>query len=88
MRLFFRSTLLPLFLIVVCPPTVLLVWHISTNAGGSLQEFWHHALQTGVLSTIVGIWRPVLFGTAAAWKIIFSFMAVQLILMISQVLDF
>ena len=81
MSTFFRRTFVPLFLIVTCPPTVLLAWHINTELSGSISLFLQHALQNGIWTSIWQVWQPVFFGTVSAWKIIFSFMAVQLILM-------
>src|SRR3990167_10214038 len=81
MYIFFQKTVVPLFLIIACPPAVILVWHINTSMNGSLLNFIQIALQNGIWHTIWQIWKPVFFGTHAAWKIIFTFMAVQLILM-------
>lgn len=81
MSSFFKRTFVPLFLIVTCPPTVLLVWHINTEMSGSLTLFLQTVLQHGLWSTIWQIWQPVFFGTSSAWKIILTFSAVQLLLM-------
>jgi len=81
MRSFFRETMVPLFLIVLCPPVVLLVWHVNSAMSGSLEAFMQQASQQGFFSLLYHIWQPVFFGTAAAWKIIFIFMASQLLLM-------
>lgn len=77
----FRTTLFPLFLMLTCPPTVILVWHINTINYGSLLNFIHTTSQYGFLTTLWQIWQPVFFGTLKALKIIFTFMAVQLCLM-------
>lgn len=69
------------FLLVSCPPTVLLVWHVCAHMNGSLLALAHLMVQQGIFTTIWQIWQPLFFGTKAAWGIIFSFMAVQLILM-------
>ena len=81
MSSFIRNTFIPLLLIVACPPAVLLVWHINFTMGGSLQAFVHQVSQYGFFPILYRIWQPVLFGTAMAWKIILSFMVVQLALM-------
>jgi len=81
MRLFFRNSFVPLLLIVLCPPTVLVVWTINSSLGGSILAFWNQVIQDGFFSLLYQIWRPVFFGTVMAWKIIVIFMAVQLILM-------
>ena len=81
MKLFFQKTLFPLFLMLTCPPTVILVWHINTHMNGSLHHFVSVALQNGIWHTIWQIWQPVFFGTSTAWKIILTFMLAQLCLL-------
>ena len=81
MSSFFQKTVVPLFLILCCPPIAIMVWHICADFNGSLFNFYHIILQNGFLNTIWEIWKPVFFGTATAWKLIFIFMATQLILM-------
>ena len=79
-RLFHR-TLAPLFLLICCPPTALLVWEINVEHGGSLASFVEQVLAVGFFSELVSMWRPVFWGTAAGWKIIGVFAVVQLLLM-------
>src|SRR3990167_3809632 len=81
MKKFFQKTIGPLFLMITCPPAVILAWYINTNMQGSLLNFAHIALQNGIMNTIWQIWQPVFFGTHIAWKIILIFMAIQLLLM-------
>lgn len=81
MRIFFQKTVVPLFLMISCPLTVILVWHINNSMNGSLLSFAHETMQKGMWHTVWQIWQPVFFGTHAAWKIIFIFMATQLLLM-------
>lgn len=81
MTLFFQRTIVPLFLILTCPPTVILVWFINTHMNGSVLNFYHVILQNGFFTVLWHIWKPVFFGTKMAWGIIFTFMAAQLILM-------
>lgn len=78
---FFRQTLAPLFLIVVCPPTVFLFWYTNTHLDGSFTKLGELFAAQGVLPTIKAIWSPYIFGTAAAWKILGIFAAVELALM-------
>ena len=78
---FFRMTLFPLFLMISCSCSVLIFWYINTQMQGSLITFYNTLMQNGVIHTLDVIWGPVLFGTKAAWEIIFTFMAVQLLLM-------
>ncbi|OGT44530.1 MAG: 7-dehydrocholesterol reductase [Gammaproteobacteria bacterium RIFCSPHIGHO2_12_FULL_38_11] len=76
-----RNTLFPLFLILTCPPTALLVWHINANLNGSVSLFLQVVIKNGFWHTLWQIWQPVFFGTPMAWKIIFIFMATQLLLL-------
>lgn len=77
----FFNVFMYVFLLVCCPPTVLLVWHTCAHLNGSLLALAQLMMQQGIFTTIWQIWQPVFFGTKAAWTIIFSFMAVQLLLM-------
>lgn len=76
-----RNTLGPLFLILVCPPFAILMWYTNTGLGGSLSSLCQMMDDQGFISTLYTIWRPVFFGSALAWKLIFIFAAAQLILM-------
>ncbi|PIZ03472.1 MAG: 7-dehydrocholesterol reductase [Gammaproteobacteria bacterium CG_4_10_14_0_8_um_filter_38_16] len=81
MSSWFQKTIAPLFLMIICPPAVILIWHINFAMQGSMMLFYHTLLQNGIWHTIWGIWQPVFFGTSTAWKMIAIFMATQLILM-------
>lgn len=78
---FFRQTLFPLFLILACPPTVILFWYTNVELGGSLDKLFALFSQNGLLTTIQSIWAPYFFGSATAWKIITVFAALELFLM-------
>lgn len=78
---FLRRTIAPLFLIVVCPPTVILMWHTNVDLEGSFAALGHEFAQRGFLQTLWGAWEPVFFGTPAAWTIIGVFAAFELLLM-------
>jgi 7-dehydrocholesterol reductase len=77
----FRQTLVPLFLILVCPPTVFLFWYTNTALDGSFMKLGALFAQNGVWPTIKEIWAPYFFGSAAAWKILGVFALTELILM-------
>lgn len=81
MRSFLQRTIIPLFLMITCPISVLLIWHINTALNGSIIAFIQEVMHNGLFTTIRHIWGPVFLGTPTAWKIIFIFMAVQLLLM-------
>ena len=76
-----RNTLGPLFLILMCPPFVMLLWFTNTQLAGSLSELWSLMIQQGSLQTIYNIWSPYFWGSQTAWTIIFCFAAFELALM-------
>lgn len=78
---FARNTLFPLFLIVACAPTAIIIWYTNIVLGGSLHALWDLFLTYGFFTTLYNIWQPIFFGTKTAWMIIGIFMALQLILM-------
>jgi 7-dehydrocholesterol reductase len=77
----FRNTLGPLFLLIVCPPFAILLWYTNTALAGSFAALWQLFNEQGTLTTIYNIWRPVMFGSVLAWKMIFAYAIFQLILM-------
>ncbi|MCH9770653.1 MAG: 7-dehydrocholesterol reductase, partial [Gammaproteobacteria bacterium] len=78
---FLRHTILPLLLIVLCPPVVMLIWYTNVVLNGSLLQLWHLISDAGIMSTLYHIWTPVFFGSKIAWEIIGIFALTQLILM-------
>ncbi len=76
-----RTTLGPLLLILLCPPTVMIVWYINVFLGGSLEKFYELSLKEGFFTTVYTLWKPYFFGSSLAWKMIAVFGGVQLALM-------
>ena len=76
-----RQTVVPLFLITVCPPTSLLMWHIHTELGGSLLAFLHECGEKGILRSFLGPWGAHFFGSPTAWTIIGLYAAFELLIM-------
>ncbi len=76
-----RRTVIPLALIVACPPGAMLIWYTHTQLGGSVGELASFVGEHGPWGAIARIWGPVFFGTAKGWAIIGIFAAVQLALM-------
>ncbi|OWY25093.1 7-dehydrocholesterol reductase [Sphingobacteriales bacterium UPWRP_1] len=70
---------LPLLIILLCPPFAMCIWYTNAELGGSLAALFSLFAQEGLLQTMVKIWKPVFFGTPAAWLIIGIFAAVQLL---------
>jgi 7-dehydrocholesterol reductase len=77
----FRYTLSPLFLIVVCPPIAILIWHINVNLNGSLTELFQIFVTQGFFHSLYHILQPVFFGSATSWVMITIFAAIELVLM-------
>lgn len=76
-----RNTLGPLFLILVCPPFVILIWYTNTVLAGSLPALWKIICQIGLIQTIYIAWKPVFWGSPLAWLMIAVFASFQLALM-------
>lgn len=76
-----RKTVVPLLLILSCPPLAILMWYINVHLGGSVLELWALYKQDGFFPTIYQIWRPIFFGSTTAWTMIFTFAAFQLAFM-------
>lgn len=74
-------TLLPALLILVCPPTAMLVWYTHTVLGGSLSALGRLLLHEGVGGVASRIFAPVVFGSPTAWTAIAVFAATELALM-------
>jgi 7-dehydrocholesterol reductase len=76
-----RMTLLPLVLLLVCPPTAILVWYVHVHLGGSLAELGRLVVRVGPATAAAQIFRPVLLGTKTAWAMIGVFAMTELTLM-------
>jgi 7-dehydrocholesterol reductase len=70
-------TLVPLSLLLLCPPFAVLLWYTFTQADGSILNLVSHLTPEG-LRTIFG---PVMFGSKTAWLMIGIFAAFELGLM-------
>ncbi|CDZ77173.1 Putative protein-S-isoprenylcysteine methyltransferase [Legionella massiliensis] len=76
-----RNTLGPLFLILVCPPFVMLMWYSNTKLDGSFYNLWLLLTKEGVAQTLFNVWQPYFGGSSTAWIIIASFIAFEMALM-------
>lgn len=74
-----RGTVVPLFLISVCPPSAMLLYHTHVTLGGSLAALLGVIARDGLLTTVGRVWGPVMFGTPTAWAMLLVFFAVQLL---------
>jgi 7-dehydrocholesterol reductase len=70
----FRSTIFPLFLITVCPPTTVLLWIITVGYGGSLTRFFREISWDGLVARLPS-------PTLAAAAILGVWMTLQLVLL-------
>lgn len=73
--------LIPVTIMILCPPAVFIFWYTATALDGSFQAFWELVSSQGLFTLLSKIWLPVFFGTPTAWKILASFAAFQLFLM-------
>lgn len=78
---FFRQTVVPLLLILICPPTVFLFWYTNTALDGSFVQLGQQFAEQGIWQTITSIWGPYFFGSKMGWTIIGGFAALELLLM-------
>jgi 7-dehydrocholesterol reductase len=76
-----RNTLGPLLLILLCPPSAILMWYTNTHLQGSFQDLFLLFTEQGIATTIYHIWQPVFFGSKTAWSIIAIFSIFQFMLM-------
>lgn len=74
-------TIIPLILMVVCPPASMLFWFTNVYLDGSFERLGQLFAWKGVLATVYDVWSPYFFGTQEAWTIIAVFAAIQLLLM-------
>ena len=77
----FRQTIVPLLLILLCPPTVFLFWYTNTALDGSFTKLGELFAQEGIWRVVQLAWSPYFFGSPEAWKILAIFAAFQLLLM-------
>lgn len=77
----FRQTIVPLFLILLCPPAVFLFWYTNIALDGSFEKLLELFTQQGVWETIRYVWAPYFFGSTTAWTIITIFAVMELLLM-------
>ncbi len=72
---------LPIFLLVLCPPTVLVMWHTHVYLDGSVTRLAAVMSRFGVIETLWGIVKPVILGSPTAWAMIGVFAGLELTLM-------
>ncbi|MDB5281545.1 MAG: hypothetical protein JWO06_620 [Bacteroidota bacterium] len=73
--------IMPVFLVFVCPPFAMLMWHTCVNLDGSFLKLWDEIALKGLFGEIYDVWAPRFFGSLMAWKMIGIFAALQLLLM-------
>lgn len=78
---FMRRTVIPLFLILVCPPTVLMFWYTNAFLDGSIAKLGSLVVEQGLAATFKIILSPYFFGSPKAWMILGVYASIELILM-------
>lgn len=81
LRRLVRRIIIPLALILLCPPMVILVWYTNIALDGSLLKLWNFFQHHGFFTGIGKIWAPIFFGSKTAWSMIAIFGFAQLIFM-------
>src|SRR5688572_13637427 len=76
-----RHTVIPLALLMLCPPAVGVLWFTHVKLGGSVAALAQLITERGFFATIAEIWAPLLFGTPTAWAMLGTFIACQMALM-------
>jgi 7-dehydrocholesterol reductase len=76
-----RSTVVPLILILVCPPAAMLLWYTHVKLGGSLAALLQLIGRDGLFATVRAVWGPVALGSKTAWTLIAVFAGLQLLLL-------
>ena len=76
-----HRTLVPLALLLLCPPTVILMWHTAVALDGSFLRLGEALARDGIFETLYAVWAPVFFGSPTAWTILGVYAAVELALM-------
>ena len=71
----------PAFLVFLCPPFAMLMWHVNVNLNGSFTALYNEIVDKGLLTELSNVWYAHFFGSVMAWKIIGIFAALQLLLM-------
>jgi len=73
-----RETLGPLALMLTTPPFSMILFHVNTKMNSNFVEFGKLCMEEGLFTTIYNIW-PTCWDMQV-WKMIFGFMALQLVL--------
>jgi hypothetical protein len=76
-----RMTLIPATLMLLCPPTAILVWYTHRALGGSIAALGQLVAREGLGGTVSRVFTPVFFGSPTAWAVIGIFAASQLALL-------
>ncbi|XP_055333414.1 uncharacterized protein LOC129584973 [Paramacrobiotus metropolitanus] len=77
----FTRVIVPLFLILICPPFTMLIYHTNVHLDGSFARLGQEIQEKGILREIADVWSPRFYGSVTAWKIIGIFAALQIFLM-------
>ena len=53
-----RNAFGPIFLMMICPPFVMVMWYTNTMLDGEFSRLVNLMVQTGFMSTLYTIWQP------------------------------
>jgi 7-dehydrocholesterol reductase len=77
----FVRTLTAIFLIVLTPPIVFILWYTNHYLNGSFIALFRFFAEEGFFNGMIEIIAPVMWGSKTAWTIIGIFIIVQLAFM-------
>src|SRR4051794_34027349 len=77
----YRTTLVPTALLLFTPPFAGLVWYTNAHLDGSIARLADWIWSEGIVSVVIKVWRPIIFGSPSAWGMIAAFAVVELVLM-------
>ena len=78
----FNFTVMPLFLIIACPNTVLMMWYTAEKCGGSYLMMVQKLTEDGLLNGLRRLWADIEFTNPVVCGIIAGYMLFALLLMI------
>ncbi len=75
------ATLVPAFLVFVCPAFAMVFIHLIVDLDGDLSALAQEIRGKYLWGMVYDSWIPYIFGSAKAWRIILPFAALELLLM-------
>jgi len=79
----FNRTIMPIFLITICPNVVILLWYTAAHCQGSFMVLGDYFTRVGVIAGMTKIWSQVQIGSPLAVYTILGYSAFQILLQVS-----